>query len=291
MSQKIEIKKSIIDNSVNFIISGEKGVFEARYVQRSKDYFICYLSSHSGCNKACRFCHLTATKQFSMNESDPDDLAYQAKIVLDYAKSHIKEPISKIHFNFMARGEPLANSYMLNNWLEIEDKLTKSALIFDCDVYFNISSILPKEILNVNLSKVFENSKNVSIYYSLYSLNEQFRKKWLPKALKPSIGLKKLEEAQKTIKDIILHWAFIKDENDDEDTINNILSFIKNYKINPKFNLVRYNPFSDKQGSEPDEEIILRNFNLISTALKRKDSRIVSRVGFDVKASCGCFID
>ena len=47
------------DESINYIFKEKEGQFEARYVQRVPEYAIVYLSSHTGCNYNCRFCHLT----------------------------------------------------------------------------------------------------------------------------------------------------------------------------------------------------------------------------------------
>ena len=83
--QAPEVLRSKEDLSVNFVwpLEGTDAI-EARFVRRTDDYFIVYLSSHTGCNQACRFCHLTATKQVSMQDVTLDDFLVQADAVLAY---------------------------------------------------------------------------------------------------------------------------------------------------------------------------------------------------------------
>ena len=109
------------DRSVNFVwpVGNPNDMLEARFVRRTDDYFIVYVSSHSGCNQACRFCHLTATKQAGMLPAALDDLLTQADAVFGYYDQQIRTgsqpPAQRVNINWMARGEPLLNDTLVVN--------------------------------------------------------------------------------------------------------------------------------------------------------------------------------
>lgn len=286
---------SIVDASANLIFDNR---LEARYVQREEDYFIVYLSSHDGCNKACRFCHLTQTKQTSFNPASLGDYNEQAIQVLFHYQDKLAaglKPVNRINFNFMARGEPLANSDMLDVPHKVLWSLAGHALRFadTLGVKFNISTIMPEEVRYKDLARAYSKVKHPhSFYYSLYSVNPKFRKKWLPKAIEVPLALDKLKAWQEATGQILtFHWAFIDGENDSIDDLDAIIEVLAPYDFHAKFNVVRYNPFSVKQGKESPEEIVQRNFHYLSSFFGDTGSRIVPRVGFDVHASCGTFYD
>ena len=286
-----KILKSHEDASVNFIKeTSDNGFFEARFVQREPHYFIVYLSSHTGCNKSCRFCHLTATKQTMMTAATLEDYLEQADQVLDYYASRNKERTEQIvNFNFMARGEPLANPVVLYNSKELFDKLGAKAESLGLKAQFMISSIIPEDF-NVDLADIFSDQR-ANLYYSLYSTQEKFRKRWLPKAKDCQTALDMIADFQsKTGREIALHWAFIAEQNDSIEELNKTMEDVKSRGIKAKFNLVRYNPHSDRYGYEPEDQHIIQLFNIVQSYLPNPKSRIVPRVGHDVKASCGMFV-
>ena len=286
-----QILTSAEDKSVNFIYDNW---IEARFVRREADYFIVYLSSHDGCNKACRFCHLTQTKQTSFNGVTMEEYLMQAEDVLNYYDS-IKDSqgiAKRVNFNFMARGEALANQVILENAKELFSNLESLAVKRGLNARFNISTIMPMEVESKDLAEIFKDvTQDYGIYYSLYSVNDKFRKRWLPKALNYQLALKKLEDLQaKKGTEIAFHWAFIEGENDSKEDLAQLKNVLSNYSIKAKYNLVRYNPFSDGQGKEPAEDILQYNFDELNKFFNSPASRIVPRVGFDVKASCGMFV-
>lgn len=281
------------DASVNFVFPHAEGSFmEARFVRREQDYFIIYLSSHNGCQKSCRFCHLTQTGQTDFNEANIEDFAKQSEAVFAYYKS-IKDSQGvalRVNFNWMARGEALANSLMLKDSPAIFARLRDIIGDEPLGINFNLSTIMPEEVRDVDLAQAFPDAA-VRFYYSLYSVNPEFRKRWIPKALEPQLALKKLADWQeKTGGDVALHWALIKGENDRQEDVDAVLSMVKESGLKTRFNLVRYNPFSSRQGEEPVEEVLQERFAEMATSMVAARSRIVPRVGFDVAASCGMFV-
>lgn len=279
----VTILKSKEDNSVNFVQKFHTGIIESRFVQRVPDYFIAYLSSHNGCKYACRMCHLTQTGQTLFIPLSNTVILQQAKQIIEYWKT-LKNVAKKVHFNFMARGELLANP----DWILKSNKLISNleSLAFEnnLDYRINISTIMPKDLDTY----ILPITSKVKFYYSLYTMDQNYRKKWLPNALSIQEALHIFKNYQQlTNNEIVLHWAFIKDVNDKENTVWDIINYIKELDLRVKFNLVRYNPFNDSS-EESSEEVIQRNFNILKTAFK--NSKIIPKVGFDVKASCGMFV-
>jgi adenine C2-methylase RlmN of 23S rRNA A2503 and tRNA A37 len=188
----------------------------------------------------------------------------------------------------MVRGEPLANPSMLQSGFQTLQQLAMLAHEHELIPKFNVSTIMPKEVRNIRLARSFAGIYP-TIYYSLYSLDPAFRKKWMPAALNPLRALDILAEYQQDSKKLIkIHGCIIENENDQPETWINILEQIRSRDLKVDFNLVRYNPFSSEWGQEAAEEKMVQLNTLISDYTT---SKVVSRVGFDVKASCGMFID
>jgi len=284
----LTVLNSQLDHSVNFVEEQLTGFIESRFVRKCDEYFIAYLSSQTGCNRGCTFCHLTATGQTSFVDSSHNDFVAQAIQVFKHYRKQQK-PAKYMHYNFMARGEPLANKILIDSGDELLLKLGQVAKEEGLPAKFGISTIMPST-LKKPLPKVF-NYITPTIYYSLYSTNEEWRKKWMPAAMPVDEALGILKEYQDFSKKMIkIHYAFIAGENDSIKEVSNVCDAIDKHKLICEFNLVRYNPASPEQGEESSEEVLNRNVDLISSRFGVNKVQVIPRVGFDVKASCGMFV-
>lgn len=279
--------KSEIDRSVNFITPCEDGgYFESRFVQRNPEYFIAYISSHSGCKRACTFCHLTATKQVTMTPATNANMCGQLRKVLKHYKSEeSSEAIKKVHINWMARGEPMDNRYLDGVTLQTMYDTVMQYLGYTTVPRFNISTIMPKDMtipLAPRFAPIFPD-----IYYSLYSMHPNYRYKFLPNSMDPDKALDLLKEYQDISGKVIhLHGAFIKGFNDTLEDANRIIKAVRSRNLLVKVNIVRYNPpdaFTEET-CEPMIDILVNKYKQ-----ERIPVSVVPRVGFDVKASCGMF--
>lgn len=278
----MKILVSNIDSSVNFVEKELTGFIESRYVRRNQKYFIGYLSSQTGCNRGCKMCHLTTTRQTQFMNCDLQDFVEQMEMI--FAHYDRDEPAEYMHINWMARGEPFANPTITETGTELLTRLGLMARSRNLPVKFNFSTIMPLTMRKslVDMFPVI----TPTIYYSIYSVDAGFRQDWLPGAMPVDTALEMLAEYQKFSKKLIkFHGAFIKDQNDREKDVRHMISMIRSKGIRGEFNIVRYNPFGPEQG---EESLYIDSIaGIISECMPCK---IIPRVGSDVKASCGTFV-
>jgi adenine C2-methylase RlmN of 23S rRNA A2503 and tRNA A37 len=283
------VLRSEQDRSVNFVLDAwDGGRFEARFVSRSDDYAIAYLSSHSGCRLACRFCHLTQTGQTSFMPASLWDLGGQLMRVLQHMdEENIRPP--RLHVNFMARGEPLANPHLCVNFSHFAGIATREAARRAMEVRFNISTVFPAD-RDLDLVRAF-GGWPVIPYWSLWSVDPAFRRRWLPRAEAPERSLERLLRFQAaTGREVVLHWALIAGRNDREEDLDGLVRLLDGSGLRARLNLVRYNSFSERTGEEAGMDRLERFLEVLGPVLGVPGSRIVPRVGPDVKASCGMFV-
>lgn len=290
---KLTVLHSEQDRSVNFIEEQLAGFLETRYVRKCEDYFVCYLSSHTGCNRGCTFCHLTATGQTAFEHTTLDSYLRQAGKVFDHYQQRVdigaEQPARYMHYSFMARGEPLANIHLVHDGARLLTNLGQLARNHaGLPAKFCISTIMPRT-LHRPLAEVF-GWVSPTIYYSMYSIDEEWRARWMPGAMQVGIALRMLVEYQRFSKKLVkIHFSLIRGQNDSEEQVHQLCDYLQNHGLLCEFNLVRYNPFSSEQGEESPPEIIEERVEYIRSRFAGKVV-VVPRVGYDVKASCGMFV-
>ena len=288
---RLQILKSATDESVNFVQPRGDGFFESRYVRRADDYLVCYLSSHSGCNRGCRMCHLTATRQTMFEHATAEDYYDQAKLVLDHYAAVTaagRTRAETVNFAWMSRDEPLANEHLIDDPDRVFRLLYKLACRHCLRAKFNISTIMPRTVRR--LVDIFT-FVTPTIYYSLYSVDSAFRAKWLPAAMPVEEALADLKRYQDFSKKIVkIHFALIEGENDSAGQIIDCIEAIQRHQLLVEVNLVRYNPPGPDAGKEASEDAYKQAEALFRAAFGSAHVQTVQRVGFDVKASCGMFV-
>jgi 23S rRNA (adenine2503-C2)-methyltransferase len=281
--------KSERDDSVNWDRPADVGRFETRYVRRCPDYFVVYLSSQTGCAQGCRMCHLTATGQTRLRDATAGEMIEQAKTVLDHYR-RTAPPARSVHFNFMARGEPLANKALLSDADSLLGELSRLAVALGLRPRHLVSTIYPRELEYRPLEDIFV-THHPDIYYSIYSMSDRFRRRWLPKALPAEAALDRLTSWQRSTHKIVsLHHVYIAGENDAEGDVHAVCDALEERRLMVHVNIVRYNPHDpSRHGVEPPEEVIERNAAIYRSRLPNAHVSIIARVGYDVAASCGMF--
>jgi adenine C2-methylase RlmN of 23S rRNA A2503 and tRNA A37 len=231
-----------------------------------------------------------------MTPATLEDYMSQANVVLSHYMNlpFEEQTATTVHFNFMARGEPLLNPTVVDNSQELFDALSDTAKSLGLSSKFKISTIYPSEFKG-ELSKVFADPRSM-MYYSIYSTDPKFRKKWLPRAEKLDVALLNINIMQTITgrdNNLALHWAYIEGENDSTSDAHELVSVINEYRLKCKINIVRYNPYDKRYGNEPSEDVINKSFEIITQNISTTKlvHKIVPRVGSDVKASCGMFIE
>lgn len=289
------VLRSTLDRSVNFVTPHGPGqMLEARYVRRTQEELIVYLSSQTACAMRCRFCHLTTTGQVNARDATNDEIVEQAMTVLDeYKRREDNDGRARVvNFNFMARGEPLD---VRRNWPHLFDMLSTEAQFHGIPLSrFKISTIMPIGLPDGDrgLAHLFA-PHAPDIYYSLYSTRREFLERWMPHAMDPTLALEMLVDWQRFSHKIPrIHLALIHTGRDGDPThcndsardLNDLAMAVNSSGLRADFNLVRYNPPDDRtsEGNISLADGILRSYGF--------PVQVVERVGEDVFASCGMFV-
>lgn len=291
--------KSQLDQSVNVVPESN---LESRYVQRDGgDTAAIYLSSQRGCDRACRMCHLTQTGQTDMTHATLEEFVQQAKDALREGAvrrlmADQAHPV-RIHYNFMARGEPLLNPTVFKDWDNLAKALfdTAQAEFPGVEVKFKISTIFSEIYVRDKDGYLIDGYEDLpftgrhmpEIYYSMYSTFGDFRRRFLPKAEDYQDALMVLSRYIQRGGKARAHGAFILMQNDNMNHILEMCSNLKSIGLTT-FNIVRFNTPDPTKMREVDEDYLQGIVEMMTRA--GMTVQVVQRVGDEVcTASCGMF--
>jgi 23S rRNA (adenine2503-C2)-methyltransferase len=311
-----KIIHSALDQSFNIIYN--LGT-EARWVNRKGPKASIYVSSHDDCRMACKMCHLT-TQQLPARVNHVDADMYYSQVfdvVSEAIRSGKMEGIEKINVNFMARGDVFANKFFRRDPMKVRTSIDRA--IYDAlsgtvenypEIKLNVSSIFPMMVTGMTIDELVGGyitdeteipRSTIEVYLSLYTMDEKRRKWLLPSAISSREAMNMVAS---TSLPCTIHHAYIKDFNDD---VSRLVDAIKQYGLvapRVRHNAVRYNPNElTKSGllssrydisEEAPVNVVYDNVNMIGEALGctvgKRASKVIERVGMDVKASCGMFM-
>jgi len=218
---------------------------------------------------------------------------------MDYSsKKYDLASVRTVHVNFMARGDVFNNQGFLSNpWRVIVGlkQLIQKYFSTKVEVKFKLSTIFPwsvseslfKHTMLKEPLSLRGQGLDIEIYYSLYSLQEKFRKKWLPKTLPPRVVGDIFKGTKEGLR---LHHALITGQNDSDKDVRLIHDWLEEYDLEVMFNLVRYNPFDDGSGTESSDFVRSQYMDWMRESPRVKLVQEIPKVGFDAKASCGMFV-
>lgn len=274
------VLESSHDRTVNTIFDEDIGFLETRQAHKGH-YDVIYLSSQTGCNQGCKFCHLTASRQTVFKNASLSDLLKQAAVGLSTCS------MSTVHFNYMARGEPLLNPNIHSDTLTELSRLALKTERID-KVRHLISTILPRDfVTNESLTERFP-IYQPEIYYSLYTTDDYLRKRFMPNASSARDALKMLKEWQDfSNKLIYIHFSIVPFLNDSLEQIRNVVDAVKSEGLNVRFNIVEYN--SPDAEESPPMISSKQAAAYINEFYPQYLTRYLPRIGYDVYASCGMF--
>lgn len=233
----------LVSNRYNWVTNFGRGEIQTRFVQKLPSYFNANLSSHIQ----------------SANSVNIAEYEEQFKLVLRHYNQTKSKPAEQVNINFTTRGEPLANKFLVNEWNRLHDRLYWQANSCNLRAKMNISTVMPHAIARRDLCEVFD-KRPANIYYSLYSIDPDFRSIWIPDAMDWNAALDKLHDYHEFCRNegrgsVTFRWAFIKgqkDQNEQADRVAEVLA--KKDFSGAKFNIVPFDRYPRRSEEKPAQE-------------------------------------
>jgi adenine C2-methylase RlmN of 23S rRNA A2503 and tRNA A37 len=279
----LEKVKSSLDKTVKYVFElSDKVIMEVTYIDNNTDKDIICVATQTMCSMGCQFCHLTD---------------YIGKLKLRNIKQEeITDSVDYIYndLNLKKNNRPLLISYMgcgesLMNIEEVETSILALQSKYS-NIRFGLSTMLPRKKWDgifrlANMVNKFE--VPLKIHLSLHYTNDEKRLEMMPNSTKIKASIAALEfYNQITGQPVEVHYTLIKDENDTNNDLSNLIELLEGKNIPIKF--LRFNEKGSNHNERAEKELIqlFRN-TLESYGIK---AEYYEPPGIDVGASCGQFL-
>lgn len=288
---------SAIDASVNVV---DRRGFEARYVRRTAERAVIYVSPQNGCAQGCTMCWLTAQRMTRAADARLPNLLAQlgrGLAELDAATAAGVPPPTELHVDFMGRGDALASRVLSDTLPGFARALRLAANFRKARPRILLSTILPRVARRVDLVDLVRGPEDegvqTDVYWSWYSSDPVFRQQRMPAADDANRSFDRLADlASAQRRPARVHFALIPGENDDEVDAEDLLRALQARGLRARVNLVAYNP---PPGEPPDPDSIASAARAAVYLAVLRASPMIERVkqilpvGRDVHAACGMF--
>ncbi len=277
-----------------FEINNSK-IIEMSMLYNKLDKDVICVPTHHYCNLGCKMCHLTNNKTNKpMQKIKITDFMY---CIIDTIKKY-KTNKKKLLISFMGVGEPLLNLELIENVFKEENKIKELGYDY---ISYAISTMMPNNNLLKLKDLVNELNIPIKVHFSLHTPIDKNRKELIPSTnvtieealnmlLIYSYNVKQNKIIMNNYKlfhsnniPIEIHYTLIKNKNDSNKELKEIIKLLKIYQIPIKF--IKFNPINNLEISNNEEKWVSE----IHKNIPNLRIKTYSPPGREVGSSCGEF--
>ncbi|GFI47457.1 ribosomal RNA large subunit methyltransferase Cfr [Lachnospiraceae bacterium] len=313
--KNLGIFKDFTDGTIKSVFrSSNQGVIEITLLFNKPDMDVLCLPTHHFCNLGCKICHLTNNalnkRMVPIEIDDMIEAIIKASCFnladLSISTENLDSDIlkrrtekKKLMLSFMGVGEPLLNLNMIENLIKRESEL-KSILHYS-DISYALATMIPNDNMSKLIDLVTQSKVALKVHFSLHSPYDTERAHLLPSSkttVREALSqLKKYSDRvfenehirneykkfHKSNIPVEIHYTLIRDVNDSQEHLNEVIRLLLEYKIPIKF--IRFNETGDLKVSNMENIWVMR----ISGQIPGLKIKTYSPPGKHIGSSCGEF--
>ena len=277
------IVKSKKDKTIKFVFLSNNQIIEFSYINKDDGKDIICAPTQTACNLGCKFCFLSDIKLPVRNLETYEIVAPIIFMIRALGLTGKQDSNKTLLISYMGCGEPLLNlENVITASCEIRNKVSDKYQT----VRFAVASLIPQiSLMEKFIEGVTKNNLKMKFHLSLHSPDIIVRK-----ALMPATEL--IEESIKLVEKFMhitgnsaeIHYALIKNINDRENDLNELINLLRNRNIPVKFLAYNKKPNQDMEESEK-----VNHFRAM-LGLAKIETEFYLPPGQDIGSSCGLFL-